>query len=155
MCKFRCSGKASYLRSFYHIHYLISKIAPTLLHPVFMKMLPPRTMSYSKVTRHFCLLVFFLIFKNFFNVCLFLRERQRQSVSGGGAEREGDAESEAGSRLWAISTEPDAGLKLTNCEIMTPAKVGHSTDWATQVPLLVCFLKRYLYSFNNKNTFLL
>ena len=33
----------------------------------------------------------------FFNVYLFLRERQ--SVSRGGAEREGDTESEAGSRL--------------------------------------------------------
>ena len=40
-------------------------------------------------------------------------------MSRGGAEREGDTESEAGSRLWAVSTEPDAGLKLTNCEVMT------------------------------------
>ena len=30
-------------------------------------------------------------------------------MSGGGAEREGDTESEAGSRLRAVSTEPDAG----------------------------------------------
>ena len=40
-------------------------------------------------------------------------------MSGGGAEREGDTESEAGSRLRAVSTEPDAGLELTNCEIRT------------------------------------
>ena len=40
-------------------------------------------------------------------------------MSGGGAEREGDTESEAGSRLWAISTEPDAGLNLRNFQIMT------------------------------------
>ena len=40
-------------------------------------------------------------------------------MSRGGAEREGDTESEAGSRLCAASTEPDAGLELTNCEIMT------------------------------------
>ena len=40
-------------------------------------------------------------------------------MSRGGAEREGDTESEAGSRLWAVGTEPDAGLELTNCEIMT------------------------------------
>ena len=53
----------------------------------------------------------------FFNVCLFLRETQ--SVNGGGAEREGDTESEAGSRLRTVSTEPDAGLELTNREIMT------------------------------------
>ena len=35
------------------------------------------------------------------------------------AEREGDTESEAGSRLQVVSTEPDPGLKLTDCEIMT------------------------------------
>ena len=40
-------------------------------------------------------------------------------MSGGGAEREGDAESEAGSRLGAVSTEPDAGLELTDREIVT------------------------------------
>ena len=34
-------------------------------------------------------------------------------MSGTGAEREGDTESEAGSRPWAVSTEPDVGLKLT------------------------------------------
>ena len=34
-----------------------------------------------------------------FNVYLFLTERERQSTSWGGAEREGDKESEAGSRL--------------------------------------------------------
>ena len=45
------------------------------------------------------------------------RQRQRQSVSRRGAEREGDTESEAGSRLRAVSTEPNAGLKPTNCEI--------------------------------------
>ena len=39
--------------------------------------------------------------KILFNVYLFLRERERerQSVSRGGAEREGDTGSEAGSRL--------------------------------------------------------
>ena len=47
------------------------------------------------------------------------RQRQRQSASWGGAEGEGDTESEAGSRLGAVSTEPDAGLELTNREIMT------------------------------------
>ena len=37
----------------------------------------------------------------------------------GRAEREGDPESEAASRLWAVSTEPDMGLEPTNREIMT------------------------------------
>ena len=31
-------------------------------------------------------------------------------MSGGGAEKKGDTESEAGSGLPAVSTEPDAGL---------------------------------------------
>ena len=37
----------------------------------------------------------------------------------GEGQREGDTESEASSRLLAVSTEPDVGLKLTECEIMT------------------------------------
>ena len=41
------------------------------------------------------------------------RERERER------EREGDIESEAGSRLRAVSTEPDAGLKPTSSEITT------------------------------------
>ena len=40
-------------------------------------------------------------------------------MNGGGAEREGDTESETGSRLWTISTELDVGLELTDGEIMT------------------------------------
>ena len=50
---------------------------------------------------------------------IFDRERDKQSVSGAGAEREGDTESEAGSRLSASHTEPDAGFELTNREIVT------------------------------------
>ena len=41
------------------------------------------------------------------------------SMNGGGAEREGDTESKAVSRLWAVSTEPEVGLEPTNSEIMT------------------------------------
>ena len=51
------------------------------------------------------------------NFFFFLRERE--SMSREGAEGEGDTEFEADSRLGAVSTEPDAGLKLTNCEVMT------------------------------------
>ena len=40
-------------------------------------------------------------------------------MNGGGAERGGDTESETGSRLRAVSTEPDMGLELTDHEIMT------------------------------------
>ena len=55
-------------------------------------------------------------------------------MSGDGAEKEGDTESEAGSRLWAVSTEPDLGLELTNFRIMTWAEVGRLTDRTTQAP---------------------
>ena len=57
-------------------------------------------------------------------------------MNGGGAEREGDTESEAGSRLWAISPEPDAGLELTDHEIVTWLKsVKHPTQ-APQVTVI-------------------
>ena len=35
----------------------------------------------------------------FFNVFIYFWDRERQSMNGGGAEREGDTESETGSRL--------------------------------------------------------
>ena len=49
----------------------------------------------------------------------FLRDRVRQSVSRGGADRERDTESEAGSRLRAVSTEPREELELMDGEITT------------------------------------
>ena len=69
----------------------------------------------AKITKKFFLNVYFW---------------ERQSMNGEGEEKEGDTECEEGSRLWAVSPEPNM-----NCEIMTWAKVGHLTDWATQVPL--------------------
>ena len=56
------------------------------------------------------------------------QERDRET------EREGDTESEVGSRLWAVSTEPDSGLELMNCKLMTRAEARRLTDWATQAP---------------------
>ena len=57
--------------------------------------------------------------QKFFLMFILDRHRKRQSMSRGRAEREGDTDSEAGSRLWPIGTERDAGLKPTNCKIMT------------------------------------
>ena len=59
---------------------------------------------------------------------IFERQRVRESKSGGGAEREGDTESEANASLPAVSTEPKVGLEFKNYEIMTWAKVGRPTD---------------------------
>ena len=65
---------------------------------------------------HSCLL---FIFKKIFFKCFYLFLRQRETEHEQGRGRGGDTESEAGSRLQAVSTEPDAGLELTECEIMT------------------------------------
>ena len=62
------------------------------------------------------------------------RERERESMSGE-RQRVEDTETEAGSRLWTVITELNAGLELTNHRIMTWDKVSHLTKWATQVPL--------------------
>ena len=72
----------------------------------------------------------------FFFFLLFTFETERDRAWTGKGQREGDTESETGSRLWAVSTEPDAGLELTDREIMTWAEVSGLTDWATQAPLL-------------------
>ena len=75
------------------------------------------------------------------------RERERESVCvcvcvcvyvcvcGQVRDRERETESKPGFRLWAVSTEPNAGLELTNCETMTWVEVGRLTDWASQAPL--------------------
>ena len=62
-------------------------------------------------------------------------ERERQSMNGGGTEREGDTECEVGSRLWGVGTEPHVGLNLKNYEIMTWARC--LTSWTTHT--LCCF----------------
>ena len=40
-------------------------------------------------------------------------------MNGGRAEREGETKSEAGSRLRAISPEPNTGFELTDHKIVT------------------------------------
>ena len=86
----------------------------------------------------------------FFLINLFIWDRVRWSMNGGGSERQGDTESVTGSRLRAVGTEPDTGLELTDREIMTWAQVGCLTDWATQVPPFSLFrLRRLLCSDNN------
>ena len=47
-----------------------------------------------------------------------MRDRKRQSESRE-EQRERETASEAGSRLQAVSREPDAGLEPTNPEIVT------------------------------------
>ena len=102
-------------------------------------------MSYgSSLMIYVCMYIYIYIFL-IFNVYLLLRDRERQSMSMGGVDRGGDTELEAGSKLWAVSTEPDARLNPTNCEIMPWAEVGRLTNWATQVPLYVYIFNVYLF----------
>ena len=67
-------------------------------------------------------------------------------MGGGGPERARETESKTGSWLWAVSSEPDAGLELTNCEIVTWAEVGRWTDWLSHpgAPSVYCFEKQEL-----------
>ena len=64
--------------------------------------------------RKFNVLFFFNLLK-----CLFIFERESERGHMLVAERGGDIESAAGSRLRTVSTEPNPGLQLTNQEIMT------------------------------------
>ena len=75
--------------------------------------------------------------KNFFKVYLFLGQRQEHER---GRDRE-RRRHRIRSRLQAVSTEPDAGLELTNWEIMIWAKAGRLTDWATQALLNETFIR--------------
>ena len=72
-----------------------------------------------EVAISFLFLFIYLFIYLFVYLFIYLFIYERQSTSWGWAEREGDTESVAGSRVRAVSTEPDAGLKLRNREIMT------------------------------------
>ena len=94
----------------------------------------PRLILICLFIVHYSFLFYF--FKFFL---MFIYFWERQSTSRGGTEKEKDTESEAGSRLWAVSTEPYMRLELTNHENMTRAEEGRLTDWAIQAPLIHSF----------------
>ena len=57
------------------------------------------------------------------------RKRERENELGRG-QREGDTESQAGSRLWAVSAEPDAGLEPTEHKIVIWSEIKSQTlNW--------------------------
>ena len=62
-------------------------------------------------------------------------------MNGGGAEREGDTESETGSRLRAISPEPAVGLELTDREIVTWLKSDAQPTAPPRRPNQIPFLQ--------------
>ena len=62
-------------------------------------------------------------------------------MSRGGAENEGDTESEAGPRLRDVGTEPDAGLELVDRKTMTWAEVGRLTNEPPRRPIINLLLQ--------------
>ena len=66
-------------------------------------------------------------------------------MNGGGAEREGDTESKTGSRLRAISPEPDAGLELTDGEIVTWLKSDAQPTAPPRRPLSEIIFKIFFF----------
>ena len=79
----------------------------------------------------YCILHSFLMFIYYLSC---LRGRDTEWEQGKGREKEGNTESEAGFRPQAVSAGPNVGLEPMNCEIVTWAKVGRLTSWATQAP---------------------
>ena len=87
-----------------------------------------------------------------------MRERERQSASRLGAETEGDTESKAGSRLPAVNTELNMGLKPTNLEIMThelkldaeltepPTCSPHHAFFSWFTPIIIFPCRKHFYS---------
>ena len=62
----------------------------------------------------------------FFNVYLFLREKEHEQGEGQRERETQNPKQAPGSELSA--PEPDTGLELMNREMMTRAKVGRLTD---------------------------
>ena len=77
-----------------------------------------------------------------------MTERERVHEQGRGRER---GRHRIRSKIQALSREHRAwrGLELTDCKIMTWAKVGHSTNWATQAPLYKAILKSHPIVFSS------
>ena len=92
---------------------------------------------------HFTICGIFFIF--FFYVYLFLGQRETEHEQGRGREKEGDTELETGSRLRAISPEPDARLEPTDREIVTWLKSDAQPTAPPRRPLGQAVSKRYLH----------
>ena len=87
-------------------HYCTEILVCESIHNTTLDNFTPYTTSYIRCKQYF----FFLMF-------IFIFETERDSLSKGGAERETQNPKQApGSER---SAEPDAGLELTNGELMT------------------------------------
>ena len=86
----------------------------------------------------------FFVKKKFFLMFIFETER----VQAGEGQREGDTGSEAGSRLRAVSTEPNGGVEPTNREITTPS----TDDFLNNTFSPACFITRMQYAIHRTYT---
>ena len=71
---------------------------------------------------------------------IFERHRERDRAQVGEGQREGDTESEAGSRLRAVSTGPDAGLELTNTRRDHDLSRSRALNWLSHPSALQLLL---------------
>ena len=73
-----------------------------------------------------------------------------EEVRGREGQRDRETQNpKRGSRLRAVSTEPDVGLELMNHEIMSWAEIGHSTSRLSHpgAPrLFICLFLSHLYT---------
>ena len=76
----------------------------------------------------------------FFYIYFWETEWDKARVGEGQREEETQNPKQAPGSEQEVSTERDAGLEPTNCEIMTWAEVWRLTDWATQVPQIHHFI---------------
>ena len=115
-----------------------------------------QTSFYSLLLQVCHLLSFYLFIFNFFNVYVYLRENERDSAWAGEGQREMETESEAGSRLWVVSTEPTWG---SNSPAMGSWPQLKSDTPPTEPPRCLCHLfsycNLYLYHSNHHKSFVL
>ena len=66
------------------------------------------------------------------------RERERDRAWAGEGQRERETQNPQQAAGSELSAQPNAGLELKSCEIMTWAEVGRSTDFGSGHDLVVC-----------------
>ena len=115
--------RMSYFKSDNHLGTLISQTGEKWRKPY----LPDISYLLESLRQNFWIFVFTFIY---------FWETEWDKAWAGEGERQKETQNlkQAPGSEQVVSTEPDVGLKPTNCEIMTWAEVRRSTDWATEAP---------------------
>ena len=127
----------------YKVNHILT-MRPTILHLLLF-------WSWSFI--NFYLTIYFEIFYCFYKRLFILRERERESscTSEGGAVRGGER---IPNSLLTFSTEPDAGLDVTNREIMIWAEIKNQTLNRLSHPGIPNTLKKFFFLFLLKLLFI-